>query len=498
MRSATFSGEAGEPDDRPAAGDLRELADDLTDCAGRGRDDDGVARLRLTDVEEAEVGGEPGRPEHVECGLRWGEARVELAEGAATSDGVVLPAELSDDEVAWRKARVAALRHLSHRLPGHRLADLRRLRVRPRLAHPPAHVRIEREPLRAHEHFARAGLRDLGFDQRKAGLLRESLGPRGKRDLPVHAAHAEPPEQPLVNLRDHVHEERQVPLVLSEPGLSRGKIVCEPLAVRPGNHQILPSLNDERRHPNRLEVEPPRACEGEVVVDPAVDAPRKAAAEAVEHVRTQLAVECGGVDVGEEGSHRFDEPLDVELAQARKIALQRRPERRLALLCQAELDDVPLAHSLGQVEPGSVRRRDRGRRGNGDNAVRETGRRRERVRTATREPPGGEPLEPERVCDRLDVRHDIGNRAVRAPCRVAVAGTVVREQADALLPREPDVLVERHAGRGRAVVEQDGTAGRVAGVVHRQRAPVRRPDRQLFHRPTLQGSDQRGCGTIRM
>ena len=146
----------------------------------------------------------------------------------------------------------------------------------------------------------------------------------------------------------------------------------EPLAVRPGNHQILPSLDDERRHPNRLELEPPRACEGEVVVDPAVDAPRKAAAEAVEHVRAQLAVERGGVDVGEEGSHSLDEPLDVELAEAREVALQRRPERLLALLCQAELDDVPLAHSLGQVELGAVRRRDRGRRRNRDDAVRET------------------------------------------------------------------------------------------------------------------------------
>ena len=108
--------------------------------------------------------------------------------------------------------------------------------------------------------------------------------------------------------------------------------MCEPLAVRPGNHQILPSLNDERRHLKRLEVEPPRAREGEVVVDPAVDAPRKAAAEAVEHVRTQLAVQCGRVDVGEEGSHRLDELRDVELAEAREVALQRRPQRLLALL----------------------------------------------------------------------------------------------------------------------------------------------------------------------
>ncbi len=139
-----------------------------------------------------------------------------------------------------------------------------------------------------------------------------------------------------------------------------------------GNHQILPSLNDERRHPDRLELEPPRAGEGEVVVDPPVDAPGEAAAEAVEHVRAQLAVECGRVDVGEEGSHRLDEPRDVELAEVREVALQRRTERLLALLREAELDDVPLAHALGQVELGAIRRRDRGRRGNRDDAVRES------------------------------------------------------------------------------------------------------------------------------
>ena len=47
---------AGEPDGS-AAGDLRELTDDLADGARRARDDDGVARPRPPDVEQPEVGG---------------------------------------------------------------------------------------------------------------------------------------------------------------------------------------------------------------------------------------------------------------------------------------------------------------------------------------------------------------------------------------------------------------------------------------------------------
>src|SRR6185436_5558004 len=84
---------AGKADDGTTARDLRQLSDDLTDGARRSRDDHGVSGLRLADVEEAEVRGEPGRAEDVQRGLRRREARVELAEGAAACDGVVLPAE---------------------------------------------------------------------------------------------------------------------------------------------------------------------------------------------------------------------------------------------------------------------------------------------------------------------------------------------------------------------------------------------------------------------
>jgi hypothetical protein len=174
-----------------------------------------------------------------------------------------------------------------------------------------------------------------------------------------------------------------------------------------------------------------------------------------------------------------------------------------SLLSQPEFDDVPFIHAVGEVELRAIRRSDRGDRRDREHTVRKAGGRRERMQAATREAPRGEVLQPQCIRNRLDVLHDIGDNAFRVPRRIAVAGTVVREQADALLPRHPDVLVERHTGSGRSVVEENRTAVRVTRVVHRERAAVRRPDRQLLHPPSLQRSDpkgggQRGCGTMRM
>ena len=73
---------AGDADDA-AALDLRELADGLADRAGRARDDDRLAGLRLADVEQAEVAGHAGHAEHVEPLRRRADAQVDLGELAA-------------------------------------------------------------------------------------------------------------------------------------------------------------------------------------------------------------------------------------------------------------------------------------------------------------------------------------------------------------------------------------------------------------------------------
>ena len=66
--------------------------------------------------------------------------------------------------------------------------------------------------------------------------------------------------------------------------------------------------------------------------------------------------------------------------------------------------------------------------------------------------PGREALEAERVGDRLDVADDGGDRAAAVARRVAVAGAVVADQADA--GRRPAVVED--TGAGRAVVDDHG------------------------------------------
>ena len=62
-------GAAGDPDDARAV-DLGELAGDRADRAGRGRDDDRLARLRLADVADPDPRGEPGHAERAQVGAR--------------------------------------------------------------------------------------------------------------------------------------------------------------------------------------------------------------------------------------------------------------------------------------------------------------------------------------------------------------------------------------------------------------------------------------------
>src|SRR5437870_1564301 len=106
----------------------------------------------------------------------------------------------------------------------------------------------------------------------------------------------------------------------------------------------------------------------------------------------------------------------------------------------------------------------------------------ESVRAATGKAPGPKALEREGICNRFNISDHVDDRTAGVTSRVAVARTVVRDEADAVLKRERDVRVERPAGGRRAVVEEDRTARGIAGVVDSERALVRCFDRQLAHR----------------
>ncbi len=177
-------GAARDPD-RPAAGELRDLPDDLPDGARRTRHDDGVAGLRLPDVEQPEVRGHPRRADGVQRERRRVEDLGNPPNRAGSDYRVLLPAELSDDQVAGREASVLALDDLRQRLGRDHVAELELLRVRARLAHSAALVGIDGDPEHPHEDLAWRGISDLHLVEDEVLILRKALRPRGERYAPV-------------------------------------------------------------------------------------------------------------------------------------------------------------------------------------------------------------------------------------------------------------------------------------------------------------------------
>ena len=143
------------------------------------------------------------------------------------------------------------------------------------------------------------------------------------------------------------------------------------------------------------------------------------------------------------------------------VALDRRPQRFLACEHEVELLDVVLAHACVPVEALGSPGRDAGDRGGCDQPVAAESRAGEGMRSAARVAPGRVALELERVGDRLDVRHDGGDRPAPVACGAAVAGPVVADQADA--GRRPAVVED--PGARRPVVDEHREAARVTCFV---------------------------------
>jgi len=108
-----------------------------------------------------------------------------LAQGAGARDGVLLPAERPDDEIAGLEARVVALDRFADGLRRHHLADLDRLRVGARGAHATALIWVDRRPEDADEHLARARLRHRRLDELEVLLARKARRPRCQRHRAV-------------------------------------------------------------------------------------------------------------------------------------------------------------------------------------------------------------------------------------------------------------------------------------------------------------------------
>ena len=160
VSSAHFSGAAGDPDDARAVG-LGELAGDRTDRAGRGRDDDRLARLRLADVADPDPRGEPGHPERAQIGTRrdaLGDVDRQQRH-RVRGDRVLLPADETLHGLADRIVRILRRDDLAEPARAHDLTDADRRQVRRRVVDPRAVRRVERDPVDAHERLA---VPDLG------------------------------------------------------------------------------------------------------------------------------------------------------------------------------------------------------------------------------------------------------------------------------------------------------------------------------------------------
>ena len=141
-----FRRTAGDADGA-AALDLRELPDRLADRAGGAGHDDGLAGLRLADVQQAEVAGHARHAEDVQPLCRRADAQIDLDEFAAAelarAEGrVLLHAESAADVVADGERRPLGGDDDADAAGAHDLVDRHRRDVALAFVHPPTHRRI--------------------------------------------------------------------------------------------------------------------------------------------------------------------------------------------------------------------------------------------------------------------------------------------------------------------------------------------------------------------
>src|SRR2546423_2451842 len=96
-------GAAGNSDDA-AALDLGDLADDRSDRAGGGRHHDGLASLWFTDLEQSEIGGEPGDAIDAKK-MRHRLDLPHFGQMFCRHRGISLPAGVAEHDIAWRNSR---------------------------------------------------------------------------------------------------------------------------------------------------------------------------------------------------------------------------------------------------------------------------------------------------------------------------------------------------------------------------------------------------------
>src|SRR5215213_1119329 len=128
--------------------------------------------------------------------------------------------------------------------------------------------------------------------------------------------------EPPLDVADAIAEQREMALLGRVAPLRPGDVRRQPAAVPTGHHQVLLSLPDLHGHVDRGDVEAPRLDEGQVVVEPAVDARRESRLDRAEQELRELPGERLGVHLAEERGHRARELLGRHGGEAGALLLQ--------------------------------------------------------------------------------------------------------------------------------------------------------------------------------
>src|SRR6476646_9130412 len=130
-------------------------------------------------------------------------------------------------------------------------------------------------------------------------------------------------------------------LVVEDPCLYARDPLREPAAVRDRNEDVLDAVEEQDGDSDLREVESPRADEGEVVVEPAVDPSAQRLGERLAEEVPQLREDR---PVGS-GEQRFEAAV-LAAEHGRCLLLEQRAEDVFSVERRAELDDVSLAHAV--------------------------------------------------------------------------------------------------------------------------------------------------------
>ena len=163
--------------------ELRDLADRGPDRTGGGGDHDGLPRLRLAEQQQPGVRREAGHPEHAERRLDRRLLRVERTRvpcrrrrpGSASRSTTAPSRRPAGPATATRRPGTPC----SH----HDATQWHRVGVRLGVAHPTAHVRVQREVAHLQQHLAVLERRQVDGDGLEVGRGRLTVRARLQLDL---------------------------------------------------------------------------------------------------------------------------------------------------------------------------------------------------------------------------------------------------------------------------------------------------------------------------